>query len=214
MNYETKVCIICPYHGEFFITPHHFLNGIGCKKCGVDRRAEKRTFTLEKFIERAKIVHGDKYDYSKVIYEKVNKKVCIICSDHGEFWQTPYSHIRGIGCPYCNESKMEIKIRKLLIEKEINFEQQKRFKWLGNQSLDFYLPDYNIAIECQGLQHFKPIEYFGGEKDFIKRIKLDNKKYKKCKKNNINILYYSEYDYPNMIQDVDLLIEKIREVNL
>ena len=144
--------------------------------------------------------------------EYVNKKtkVCIICPKHGEFWQEANSHLRGVGCPFCNESKMEINIRKFLIENNINFEQQKRFEWLGKQSLDFYLPEYNIAIECQGLQHFKPCDFFGGEKGFIKRIKLDNMKYKKCKKNNINILYYSTYDYPNMIQNVEDLIKKIK----
>ena len=50
------------------------------------------------------------------------------------------------------------------------------FPWLNRQRLDFFLPDYNIAIEYQGEQHFKPIKYFGGEKRFIDRIERDKKK--------------------------------------
>ena len=83
----------------------------------------------------------------------------------------------------------------MLIEYNIKYEKQKRFKWLGKQSLDFYLPEYNIAVECQGIQHFKPVEYFGGDEEFLKQIKRDNLKKVKCIKNNINILYYSDKNY-------------------
>ena len=74
----------------------------------------------------------------------------------------------------------------------INFEYEKRFDWVGRQSLDFYLPEYNIAIECQGEQHFKPIEYFGGEEGFKKIIKNDLNKFEKCLRNNIKLFYYIE----------------------
>jgi hypothetical protein len=57
------------------------------------------------FIEKAKAVHGTKYDYSKVEYVKAIEKVCIICHEHGEFWQTPNNHLRGKGCPSCNGIK-------------------------------------------------------------------------------------------------------------
>lgn len=60
-----------------------------------------RKKTIEEFILEAKTIHGDKYDYSKVLYESSAKKVCIICPDHGEFWQTPYNHLRGCGCNIC-----------------------------------------------------------------------------------------------------------------
>ena len=58
-----------------------------------------KRLTKENFIERAKNVHGDKYDYSKVEYKNARTKVCIICPIHGEFWQVPSSHLKGIGCP-------------------------------------------------------------------------------------------------------------------
>lgn len=60
-------------------------------------------YTAESFIERAKEIHGDKYDYSKVNYINCKTKVCIICPEHGKFWQTPDHHLRSIGCPRCKD---------------------------------------------------------------------------------------------------------------
>ena len=97
INSKTKVCIICPVHGEFWITPNEHLLGHGCKKCYHDRKK----ITTEEFIRRAKEIHGDKYDYSKVEYVNSFVKVCIICPKHGEFWQTPHGHLKGNGCPKC-----------------------------------------------------------------------------------------------------------------
>lgn len=57
--------------------------------------------TTEEFIQKAKAVHGDKYDYSMVEYVNTKTKVCVICPKHGEFWQIPNSHFRGIGCCKC-----------------------------------------------------------------------------------------------------------------
>ena len=60
----------------------------------------------EEFINKAKKIHGDKYDYSKVNYFNDYTKVCIICPEHGEFWQTPYKHINNKqGCSQCNREK-------------------------------------------------------------------------------------------------------------
>jgi len=64
--------------------------------------------TSKEFIERAKRVHGDKYDYSKTEYVNAKTKVCIICPKHGEFWQLPHSHLSGSGCPICNRIKRSL----------------------------------------------------------------------------------------------------------
>ena len=101
---KDKVTIICHCkdkfgfeHGEFEVRACNHLNGTGCPKCG-----GKYTPTTEEWIERARKVHGDKYDYSKVKYTKNNEKVCIICPTHGEFYQRASSHLLGIGCPMCH----------------------------------------------------------------------------------------------------------------
>jgi len=57
--------------------------------------------TLEDFILRARKQHGDKYDYSKAVYNGVHEKICIICPEHGEFWQEVNNHLHGAGCPEC-----------------------------------------------------------------------------------------------------------------
>ena len=57
-----------------------------------------KKITTENFIEKAKQIHGNKYDYSKVKYVKATKEVCIICPIHGEFWQKPVKHLIGHGC--------------------------------------------------------------------------------------------------------------------
>lgn len=88
VNTKEKVCIICPTHGEFWQRPNGHLNGLGCDKCG-----KTYSYTTEEFIEKAKQIHGNKYDYSKVKYINAQTKVCIICPIHGEFWQTPYKHL-------------------------------------------------------------------------------------------------------------------------
>lgn len=61
----------------------------------------RERLTTEEFIEKAKKIHGDKYDYSNVRYVNSVTKVCIVCPIHGDFWQIPNNHIRGVGCPIC-----------------------------------------------------------------------------------------------------------------
>lgn len=101
VNSTTKVCIICPEHGEFWQEPAAHVRGQNCPMCANINRGKTR-FSQEDFIEKAKEIHGDKYDYSKVEYKNANTKVCIICPEHGEFWQTPLAHMYGReGCPKC-----------------------------------------------------------------------------------------------------------------
>ena len=189
VNTRTKVCIICPEHGEFLQIPNNHLQGQGCPYCA----QEKRTSTTEEFIHRANEVHGNRYDYSKVEYINALKKVCIICPKHGEFWQIPASHLSGKGCPNCNESQMEKNTANFLEENNIEYIRQARktdLVWLGRQSLDFYLPKYNIAIECQGIQHFESVAFFGGKGEYSDGLKRDLSKYNKCLSNNVKLIYY------------------------
>ena len=102
VNNRTKVTIICPKHGAFLQDPSHHLSGKGCKRCSIESKADAHRKTKEEFIEEARIVHGDKYDYSKVQYVNGSTKVTIICPEHGEFQQRPTQHKRGQGCPLCS----------------------------------------------------------------------------------------------------------------
>ena len=96
-----KVCIICPEHGEFWITPNAFLSlsVYGCPEC-----SGLKKWDTEKFIERAKEIHGDKYDYSKTVYINKRTPVEIICPIHGSFTQNPHNHVsQKQGCPECGK---------------------------------------------------------------------------------------------------------------
>ena len=81
----------------------------------------------------------------------------------------------------------------------IEYKRHKKFDWLGLQHLDFYLPKYNIAIECQGEQHYKPIDYFGGNDGFISQKERDLRKFGKCKDNNVELLYFTNFIFENGI---------------
>lgn len=98
---HTKVKIVCPIHGAFKQTPSEHLSGKGCKKCGVDKRAKTRTQNTEIFIRRAKAIHGDHYDYSKSVYVNNRQPLIITCPKHGDFLQSPNTHLDNHGCPYC-----------------------------------------------------------------------------------------------------------------
>ena len=100
VNYRTsysKVEIICKEHGSFWQRPNNHLNGQGCPSCEVAGTKK----TTPQFIEDAKGMHGNTYDYSLVSYINVRTKIEIICKIHGSFWQTPNSHLRLKGCPNC-----------------------------------------------------------------------------------------------------------------
>jgi hypothetical protein len=99
---KDKVTIICKTHGEFIQTASDHLGGCGCQECDPTKR-----FTGDTFIEKSKLIHGDKFDYSKVVYGKNNyDPVEILCKTHGHFMQRPWQHLRGQGCPKCSNNTL------------------------------------------------------------------------------------------------------------
>jgi Zn finger protein HypA/HybF involved in hydrogenase expression len=101
INVKSSLKINCPVHGLFWQTPEGHLTGRGCRKCGIKTASSKRRKKTECFIEEAKSVHGERYDYSKTEYIKAKIKVKIVCPSHGVFEQEPSNHLCGKGCPKC-----------------------------------------------------------------------------------------------------------------
>lgn len=103
VNNATKVKIICPIHGEFYQQPrdHTGKRPQGCKKCGLEKTADKNRVSKNEFIKRSCKLHGNRYDYSLVDYKQLKDKVTIICHEHGEFLQKAESHMIGHGCNKC-----------------------------------------------------------------------------------------------------------------
>ena len=190
VNNDIPIDILCPIHGIFQQTPHSHLAKHGCPKCAPNAR-----LNTEEFIKRSTEVHNGKYSYINTEFKDTHSTVKIICSIHGEFEQVAYYHLQGAGCPNCNESKLEKEIRLLLEENNIEYKYQcdkSIFPWLDKQSLDIYIPKYNVAIECQGIQHYIQKDIFDSLEKNIKRDKL---KYDKCNSNGVKLLYYSDKEF-------------------
>lgn len=208
-NNHTPLTVVCPEHGPFDVFPSSHLRGAGCPKCA------GRNLTQEEAIEQFRLVHGDRYDYSKVQYVNKTTEICIICSKHGEFWQTPFGHLQGQGCPTCNQSHLENEVELFLKFHNIHFRKQQTFSWLKDRAsmkLDFFLPDYGVAVECQGEQHFISSEFMGGDNGLQKVQRRDRLKESLCQVHGINVLYYSDlgidYPYP-VFEDLSFLLKAI-----
>jgi hypothetical protein len=198
VNSLKKIKINCKKHGMFEQTPSEHLRGKGCSKCVFENTSNRMKKTQEEFIENANNLHENKFDYSKVNYIKSNIKVNIICKKHGEFLQSPNNHLIGAGCPVCNESKGENKIRGFLVKNKVNFLKEKTFNGCENKKslyFDFYLPDYNLLIEYDGALHFKSVNFFGGENGFTYRKNNDELKNKFAFENDIELLRINYFDF-------------------
>lgn len=99
---KEKVCIICPFHGEFWQKPNTHLSGSGCRDCSYENRITRVCNSKDWFVEKAKKVHGNKYDYSKTIYNGIKEDVLINCPIHGDFYQKAFTHLDGSGCQKCS----------------------------------------------------------------------------------------------------------------
>lgn len=189
-NDRTKYPIICSKHGTFYQAFNNHIKGRqGCPICGRISYANKRRSTAEEFIEKAKLLHGDKYDYSKVEYITNATKVCITCPKHGDFFMEPGNHLMGQGCPKCGayRSKGENELFEFIKTTlpEENVIQGER-GIIGNDELDIYVPSLKIAFEYNGL-------YWHSE--IAKDSRYHLRKTKKCEENNIRLFHVFEDDW-------------------
>jgi very-short-patch-repair endonuclease len=181
-NNSTAIKIICKKHGPFSQRPSKHLLGQGCYKCG-----GSMVLSNKDFIEKSILIHGDLYNYDLVEYENAKSKVAIKCKSHGVFYQKPNNHLSGYGCYLCKSSKGELNILKYLSDNNINFIKEYYISDLGYY-FDFYLPDHKVAIEYDGIQHHKPIDFFGGKDGYLKTKQRDKLKSDYCKNNNIELI--------------------------
>lgn len=160
-NNRTLIKIRCKNHDFIFSQrPYNHIKGEeGCVYCS------DLKMNTDKFIFKSTEIHKSKYDYSLVNYKNTRSQVKIICHEHGIFEQRPNDHLNGSGCPQCSTSKGETLIINYLTENNINFKYQYK---VDKYYYDFYLPDYDLYIEYDGIQHYKPISIFGGQKGFEK----------------------------------------------
>ena len=161
-------------------------------------------------INEIKRVHGDEYDTSLITeetYKGTHGRVPIICKKHGLVYIRVDILVNGGGCNKCRGSKLQREVRKYLAERKINFIEEYTLDFTFNKTsckrLDFYLPEYKIGIECQGIQHFKSIPFYGGEEGYAYRKKTDIEKYYSCKEHGIDIYYLKPKKRVNLKETVN-----------
>jgi very-short-patch-repair endonuclease/phage FluMu protein Com len=204
----------------------HVVGYAQCPKCECENKQKD-------FIEKAIEQHGDKYLYDKVdfcdsssIDDNSIRKILIGCKTHGYFFQNPYKHRSGQGCPICRESKGENYINSFLISKygseyKILREKDATFEKLVGKKFplpfDFYIPELKVLIEYDGEQHFWPV--FGSSDANRNRnynITFDNDNIKnnwvKSKSNNLDGIRLIRVPYTMEFNDIDrALVRAIKD---
>lgn len=196
INNKTPINILCKKHGAFLITPNHILGGRGCPICGGNKKKTK--YEIIDAIKQSQ-PYSD-YNYDDVVYNGIHKHIKLKCNKCGTtFYNSPSNLITGKnGCPGCNVSQMEAEMMSFLDEHNIRYELQKTFKWLkrkGNLFLDFYLTDFNVTIECQGIQHFEETTFGKTCSNLYEVQTRDRIKKDLCERHNIKVFYYANYHY-------------------
>lgn len=200
---ESKIDFICPKHGVVQAQLRNLLKkrSFGCPKCYHD----STRLTMEEFLERAKEMHGDDFDYSEVEYVNATTEITLTCKKNGHRFKTrPDDFLyRNQGCPVCHrekKSKGERELRWMLVQYGVEFEEQKTFpgcKYKQALQFDFYIPSENTCIEYQGPQHYSPINEADEEEFRIRQIR-DAIKRDYCAKHGVKLL---EIKYNERIQE-------------
>lgn len=187
------VLVRCKIHDYTFNTKPNWLHhGSNCKYCYNDRRGDSLRKPIHQLLIEMSDKHNGKYEYPNIEEEYSNNKslISIECPKHGIFKQTVNHHLQGQGCWKCNQSHLEETIETILDKNNIEYIPQYRNQnIIGYKSLDFFLPKQNIAIECQGEQHFIENEYFGGKETLNETISRDISKFNELSNNEIRTLY-------------------------
>lgn len=215
-NSMTKGIIICPIHGEFEQTPSNHINGKMCLKCS-DKKNNIKIRNIHSMTEYANNIHNNKYDYSMSIYINMKTKIKILCPEHGVFEQIPDNHIsKKQGCPHCKSSKGETMVKKILNELGYKFieEYPLYHELLPSKHplfCDFYIDELKLIIEYNGIQHYKPVEFFGGVENLTRIQKCDDNKRKISKLCNIDILEIP-YTYNSYNKIKNIILEHINTI--
>jgi hypothetical protein len=184
-NSKDKVIIICPDHGEFEQIPSNHLRGHNCLKCSGN------LVNTDDFIKRARLKHGERYDYSKVEYKSNKINIIITCSEHGDFEQLPCNHLSSGGCSLCSGTILNTQeFIKRSILKHNNFYDYSKVIYKNSKD--------KVIIICP--EH--------GEFEQIAGTHLKGKNCLKCTDRRLsqeefirksNLVHFNKYSYDNTI---------------
>lgn len=196
INAKTPILHRCKIHNiKWKSCPNNILQGRGCCECLKEKISIKNSKTHEQYIKELKLINNNIISIDN--YAGADTPILHKCLIDGcEWYARPNNILCGNGCPQCNESKGERKIRLWLEEHNIPYERQYKIEDCRDKKslpFDYYLPTINKMIEYDGKQHFEPIEHFGGQDAFEIRVKHDNIKNEYCKNNGISLLRIPYY---------------------
>lgn len=190
---NSYITIICPIHGKFTQqVKNHILQKQRCNKCVLDNKRG----TTKTFIDKAKKIHFNKYDYSKTKYGSSNEELIVICPKHGEFPQRASHHLRGQGCPKCNAERFMVGknegevfipfMRDILSNYDVTLlEQYVVKKDTFQYYVDLYIPEKNLAIEYDEEYHSAQKEKDEERQTYIEKelgcdfVRIDDKPFMK-----------------------------------
>lgn len=212
---------------EYTLTLLNILYGgsLKCKKCEYNGKFND-DYVRKLILDKCKILGYELlgFDTDDGKYNGKDTKLILKCNKCGRIWKSTdfnnFSHFT-IKCEGClNRWKLEDEVKYILSKNNIEFEQEKKFDWLKYSiklSLDFYLPKYNIFIECQGRQHFEPVDCYGGENEFKLTEERDKTKYTQCIEHGLIPIYYGHkkiwerFNGIKLVEGEEELIENIEK---
>lgn len=219
-NNARDIWILCQekdYHndyGGYRTKASHFVRGRRCPYC-INRKIHPKDSFGALYPEKAKYwsLNNKKSPYEVASY--TNKKYKFICEKCGKEFEKVLNSLNqkdiGVVCKDCNNSQLEDNTKNILNKYNITYKREFTFDGLigiGGQSLrfDFYLPGYNLLIECQGIQHKEWQETWITKDGFERQLEHDRRKRAYAEKHNINLLEIWYYDIDNI---ENILIEKL-----
>nr|DAF82518.1 MAG TPA: restriction enzyme [Caudoviricetes sp.] len=218
-----KIILICNekyYHGNYITTPAHFLEGKRCPYCSkkVGKIHPKDSFG-SLYPDKAKYWSPNNKKSPFEVTPRSGNKYKFICQECGGEFERNLANLnqvdRGVFCRECNSSQLEIKTKNILEKYNIDYKTQIKYEGLlglgnGNLSYDFYLPNYNLLIECQGEQHESWQKTWITKEDFERQLEHDKRKRNYAKENNIRLLEIWYYDIDNI---EEILIKELNKIN-
>ena len=213
INNHENIELVCKKHGKFSTTFNNLQNNsCACIKCSYEHRMDNRRKKLEEFKNELELKNPTISLCENSEYVNNKTPIIVRCEKHGEFSMPPQDLLNGHGCPVCGEqfASHERMLLESIRNKYPTVEIIHRYKnkeILGKKEIDIYIPKYKIGIEYQGIEHFKPIKHFGGEKKFNELIKRDKEKIDECKNAGISLFHFSYSNKNKHIHERNGLIQ-------
>ncbi len=221
VNSTTKVTVTCQKHNcDFQVLPLNFTrtdqSHFNCPMCST------QVYNKEDFIKKAEEYYPDLFDFSLVDYVSAKTPVKIVCKKCGLISEVFPDHFFNelfiCSCSKSGRSKLETIVGDLLTENGLIFKREHTFSELADTKqlrFDFYIESLNLIIECQGEQHFSPLEFFGGKEKFEYLRKHDQMKREYCREHEIRLVYFMyKFSFNNHFNDGQSEIPAYYDINL